>query len=229
MAHPNHRPAQYRSARDQKNANGLTEKMEAFARLVASGVPPGAAYDKAYPTTRGRKWSTVLANGKRQLKHPAVAARVAVLRAKADAAIVKAVVADAKVVMQEVIRLATSDIGDLFDAKGNPIPIHKLPTDIRRAISSVKTNADGSVEIKLWDKNSALEKAMRHLGLFEKDNAQQRDGLMALRDALLGRVVGVAREVIDMPTPVLPVPDREKSAPNNRGFLLQGDDDEPPV
>jgi phage terminase small subunit len=42
-----------------------------------------------------------------------------------------------------------------------------------------EVTVDGAVvgqvkKVKLWDKNSALEKAMKHLGLFEKDNSQDK-------------------------------------------------------
>jgi phage terminase small subunit len=33
-------------------------------------------------------------------------------------------------------------------------------------------------KIKLWDKNAAIDKGMRHLGLYEKDNAQHGESLM---------------------------------------------------
>jgi hypothetical protein len=34
-----------------------------------------------------------------------------------------------------------------------------------------------TTKIKLWDKNSALEKLMKHQGMFEKDRAQARENL----------------------------------------------------
>lgn len=38
-----------------------------------------------------------------------------------------------------------------------------------------------NTEIKLHDKVSALEKLARHLGLFEKDNSQQRPEALSLK------------------------------------------------
>jgi phage terminase small subunit len=40
--------------------------------------------------------------------------------------------------------------------------------------------------VRLWDKNAALEKAMKHLGLHEKDNSQHVESL-ALRIVLVGK------------------------------------------
>jgi hypothetical protein len=32
-------------------------------------------------------------------------------------------------------------------------------------------------KVKLWDKNAALEKALKHLGLYERDNTQRSENL----------------------------------------------------
>jgi hypothetical protein len=33
------------------------------------------------------------------------------------------------------------------------------------------------IKVKLWDKNAALEKALKHLGLYERDNRQKSENL----------------------------------------------------
>ena len=65
--------------------------------------------------------------------------------------------------------------------------------DTRAAIASIEIDertVDGVVighttKIKLWDKNRALEMAMKHLGLYERDNAQRSESL-ALQVVLVG-------------------------------------------
>ena len=42
-----------------------------------------------------------------------------------------------------------------------------------------------TTKLKVWDKNAALEKAMKHLGLYEKDNSQRAPNL-ALQVVLVG-------------------------------------------
>jgi FtsZ-binding cell division protein ZapB len=67
--------------------------------------------------------------------------------------------------------------GDLYDAVGNLIPVHALPAHVQAAISTVKFKHGEISEIKLWNKNAALETAARHLGLFERDNAQTKSDI----------------------------------------------------
>ena len=89
-------------------------------------------------------------------------------------------------VLKECARIAYADPRKLFDAKGRVIPIKDLDDDTAATIASVEhieefkgRGADRELtgytkKIKVWDKNAALEKAMKHLGLFEKDNKQNR-------------------------------------------------------
>jgi hypothetical protein len=38
-------------------------------------------------------------------------------------------------------------------------------------ISAIEVDADGRLtRVRFWDKNAALEKAMKHLGLYNRDN-----------------------------------------------------------
>lgn len=78
----------------------------------------------------------------------------------------------------EIGRLAFSDVRKLFDSDGQLRPVHQLDDDTAAAISSVevvvkpKKGDDGSQEvehihkIRLWDKNSALDKIAKHLGAY---------------------------------------------------------------
>jgi hypothetical protein len=74
--------------------------------------------------------------------------------------------------------VAFSNVGDLFDADGKLIPVQHLPPHVQAAISSLKVRAtpddETVVEARLWDKVGALTVMARHLGLFERDNTQQR-------------------------------------------------------
>ena len=88
-------------------------------------------------------------------------------------------------ILQECARIAYADPRRLFGVDGNPIPIPELDDDTAAAVASFEHveeftgvgEARGTKgytkKMKLWDKNSALEKAMKHLGLFKEDNAQR--------------------------------------------------------
>lgn len=87
--------------------------------------------------------------------------------------------------LREIARVAYSDIRRLFDKDGNLIPIPELDEDTAAMLASfeVDENFAGqgkeremiglTKKLKLWDKNAALEKAMKFHGLYEKDNAQR--------------------------------------------------------
>lgn len=85
---------------------------------------------------------------------------------------------------KEMACVAHVDPGDFYDADGALIPVHKLPEHVRRAVASVEheTRMEGkgpdrvavtTQKVKLNDKNTALANIGRHLGVFDKDNAQR--------------------------------------------------------
>jgi len=91
--------------------------------------------------------------------------------------------------IKEAMRLAFFDVRKLVDADGNPIPINKLDDDTAAAIAGldiqeVKLGEGGAIAVvkkyKIADKNSAIERLFKHLGLFEKDNTQRIDPIATL-------------------------------------------------
>ena len=77
--------------------------------------------------------------------------------------------------LEEYRRLGFSDIGAVFDSRGQLRSIAEIPPEVRAFIASVKTTkknltvGDGVmedvVEVKLWDKVRALEGLAKHFGL----------------------------------------------------------------
>jgi phage terminase small subunit len=79
---------------------------------------------------------------------------------------------------RELRAIAFSTIGDLVGPDGKLRPVQDLPAHTLAAISSIKATPDGrAIEYKFWDKNVALQTMARHLGLFEKDNAQLKENI----------------------------------------------------
>lgn len=76
-------------------------------------------------------------------------------------------------VLQELSRIAISDIRTVFDARGNLVQVNGLPDAIAGAVASVevvtRSIGEGEVEyvhkIKFWDKLKALEMLAKRLGL----------------------------------------------------------------
>jgi phage terminase small subunit len=82
-------------------------------------------------------------------------------------------------VLREIARLAFFDVRKLFDAEGRPKPVHELDDDTAAAISQLDIDELGRVKYRLADKGVNLERLAKHLGLFERDNAQRTGGFLA--------------------------------------------------
>jgi phage terminase small subunit len=101
-------------------------------------------------------------------------------------------------VMLEVSRLAFFDARKLFDADGNPRSISDLDEDAAAAVAGLevtelyagqgenRTVIGRISKWKLADKNSALEKLMRKLGMFKDSLEVTGDGDL-LKAMLMGR------------------------------------------
>lgn len=87
-------------------------------------------------------------------------------------------------VLTEVARLAFFDPRKLFKPDGSPLPINELDDDTAAALAGLEVleEFEGKGEdrvfvgytkkYKVSDKNSALEKLMKHLGAYKRDNEQ---------------------------------------------------------
>jgi phage terminase small subunit len=150
------------------------------ARYLATGNATQAARDAGYSP------KTAYAQGSRLLKKAEVQRLLlrGVERAELSAART----------LEEARRNAFSDIGALFDERGNLKPIHTLPADVRSTIASVEVvirNAaagDGHTDtihkVKLWSKDKALELLMKHFSLLvERVKLETDEKLLALLDA----------------------------------------------
>lgn len=167
---------------------------EAFAQHIAGGLTQAEAYRQAYPRAQRWKPEAVHQQASRLAALPHVAARVAELKA----AVVEQSTLEASKVLSEIAKLAHSDIAGIMHTDGSKAGQVKLPHELdaatRAAVASFKIDEFGRIEYKFWDKNSALERASKVLGLFEKDNRQKADPLVELLKGLDGNVVGAVPE-----------------------------------
>jgi phage terminase small subunit len=158
-----------------KNEHGLTPQQERFALEVVAGRGLSEAYRLAYKTGR-MKPETVHESASRLAADRKVAARVRVLQAAAaDAAVLNA--AD---ILLELKKVALSDIGGIMRADGRVRLPHELDAATRAAVASFEIDEYGRMKYKFWDKNAAIGNAMKHLGLFEKDNDQKAAPLVGV-------------------------------------------------
>jgi phage terminase small subunit len=158
-------------------------RYEAFAQHLANGKTADESYVLAgFKANRG--------NATRLKANESVARRVAELveRGANQAQIT------VTRVLQELTRLATVDVRKAYDAEGNLKPIQDWDDDLVAAVSSIevvtrslpgeaddeldgqphggalKRKRNAKVEyihkVRFWDKNTALDKIAKHLGMF---------------------------------------------------------------
>jgi phage terminase small subunit len=159
------------------------QRHEAFAQALAKGSSATDAYVTAGYRPSRTAASRLSSNVNVQLRVKELLTRAAD-RAEIDIART----------LKELVRLGTSDVRRFFDESGKLLPVHALDDETAAAVASVevvtktipgganeelegqpqggalKRNRGAEVEylhkIKLWDKNSALEKIAKHLGMF---------------------------------------------------------------
>lgn len=109
-------------------------------------------------------------------------------RQEAQAAIVQAMELSVERTRQEIARIAYFDPRRMFGPDGRPLALHQLDDDTAAVIAGLEVLEayEGSGEdrvmvgtIKKWklaDKNAALDKASKILGIYERDNEQKGKG-----------------------------------------------------
>ena len=87
---------------------------------------------------------------------------------------------ETKRTIQEVARLSYFDPLGLYGPDGQLLSVAEMPAETRACIASMDFDRDTGrlVRVKIWDKNAALEKAMKHFGLYDRDNRQKSENLM---------------------------------------------------
>jgi phage terminase small subunit len=166
-----------------------TEKPTKAGRSSLAGAARNAAFSAAYLTNGHNATAAAIAAGCpaasarnagwKMLRKPEVRLLIAA-RAEQLSEIAELNTANWATELRAVLH---SNVGDLYGPDGAIIPLHLLPRHVQSAISGIKTTKDG-IEYKFWDKCSAMQIVARHLGLFEKDNAQQSD--ITVRVELVG-------------------------------------------
>ena len=122
--------------------------------------------------------------GSRLLKHVKVRGIIDSRRAEVIAKAEEDTGVSLASVLLELKAIVHSDLRRCFNKEtGALLPVHLWPDEVARSMASVKVvemagGKEGDTpmyvkEVKLWDKNSAIEKAMKHLGAFENDNKQR--------------------------------------------------------
>lgn len=110
--------------------------------------------------------------------------------------------------LREVARVAFFDPRKLFNSDGSPKEITELDDDTAAAVAGLEVieqfEGTGKDRVftgylkkyKIADKNSALDKAMKHLGQYERDN-EQRNAIAELLAGLRGAAMPISQQPSD--------------------------------
>jgi phage terminase small subunit len=148
----------------------LTQKQEAFCLAYLELGNASTAYCKAYSAGK-MKAEGIRVNASKLLASTNIALRITELREKA-AGVAILVAAD---VLSEIKKLAFSDIRGIANADGSIKMPHELDPVTAASVASFERDERGAIKYRFWDKNAALEKASKHLGLYGLDNTQKVD------------------------------------------------------
>ncbi|MBU3887630.1 terminase small subunit [Methylosinus sp. KRF6] len=151
--------------------DGLNARQQRFVEEYLIDLNASAAYQRAGYTARG---NAAEVNAAKLLRNTQVAAAIEL--AMSERSLRTEITADR--VLKELSCLSFFDIGDAFNPDGSLKRLYEMREDLRRAIAGFEVteihNEDGVVightkKVKFADKIGALEKVMRHLGMFDKD------------------------------------------------------------
>jgi phage terminase small subunit len=170
----------------------VTPKQEAFiAEYMVDKNATQAAIRAGY------KEKAAYAVGAENLKKPQIASeierRLKIATDKAGLSV--------ELVLASLARELSFDPAQLYDERGNLKSIHDIPVETRKCLVGMETAQMGGNDspvtvqkVKWVDQSKAREQAMKHLGMFERDNDQKTDPIRALIMAIQGRsVIGPAR------------------------------------
>lgn len=167
----------------------LTPKQEAFCQAFIQTGNKSAAYRMSYNCSK-MKNESINRKAVELFDNVNVTARIKQLQS---------VVAERnKITIDEIVSsladMVRFDIAELYDDQGCLKPIHQIPIHARQMISEIETfeefrgsgsdkKAVGQVQkVKIVRKLDAAEKLMRHLGGYQKDNAQKTSVLVMSND-----------------------------------------------
>lgn len=177
--------------RQTRGEDGLTDLERRFCVLYLRDFNATAAYREASGGRAALK--TCEANGYKLLQRPEIRRRVAEerdrLMAKAELS-----VEDTLLRLRQAIHF---DPRRMINSDGTPLPLQDLPDDIAFAIAGFDVVTIGNDEVgvgrvskmKFVDRLAAIDKAMRHFGLFKEDNTQQAELLKKLAEGITVKLV----------------------------------------
>ena len=158
----------------------LTIKQEAFCQAFIRLGDKSAAYREAYSTSR-MKNVTIHSRASKLSVEYKISTRIDELRLEIKE-VNKVTISEIVNTLADMLRF---DIAELYDDNGNLLNLKSIPKKARLMISQLETDeikfkgeSIGQVKkLKVFDKMQSIEKLMKHLGGYEKDNEQKNNSI----------------------------------------------------
>jgi len=178
-----------------RSAAAMAERERLFIEAYIANGGDGAKAARA----AGYASSGAKARAQTLLKRPNVVKSLAERRAK----LARKFELTSEAVIAELSKIVHADPRRLFGDDNKMLPMQDWPDDMAAVVASVETDElfEGNgkdrkfigytKKVRFWDKNSAIEKAMKHLGLYEKDNRQKASALAEVLADLDGKDTGL--------------------------------------
>lgn len=182
-------------------AKGLTLKQENFCLAYIETGNASESYRRAFNTER-MKPETINKRASELLSEGVIKGRLENFKKP----IIEKVELTLERVLLENMNVAFFDIRTILDDDGAVKPISEWPPEAGAAISSIEVleQYEGSgkdrvfvgylKKVKLVEKGGALDRLMKHLGAYEKDNKQKENNPMLLfMQQIMGTALPVTR------------------------------------
>jgi phage terminase small subunit len=159
-------------------SNNLTIKQEKFCQAYIRFGDKSAAYREAYSTSK-MKSETVNRNSFKLFNDNKITTRIEFLQ-KEISKRNKIEIDELVIALSGMVRF---DVAELYDESGALKNIHEMPLSARQMITQLDTfeqyNSKGEFQgttkkIRTIQKLDAIEKLMKYLGAYEKDNNQKK-------------------------------------------------------
>lgn len=162
----------------------ISDKEEKFIEKYVETLNGSESYLYAYPKT---KPSAAKTSGSRMLSREHVKVEIEKRVAKRTAK--NEITADR--ILQELAKIAFSNVGDLFDPKTNAMKnIGDVDSATLSAVSGISIEENGygkrkegtTKKVRMYDKIRALEKLGHYVGLFKEKSESTEDVVKALKE-----------------------------------------------
>jgi phage terminase small subunit len=184
-------------------AKNLTLKQEKFCLEYIETGNASEAYRRAFNTER-MKPETVNRNAKAMIDDSKIATRLQALKKP----VIEKMELNLEKVLTENMHLAFFDIRTMFNENGTLKPVSEWSDSIGASVKSIEIDElyEGSgkdririgetKKVQFWDKSAAIDKLMKHLGAYEKDNKQKENNPMFI---FMQQLMGTSLPVIKNP------------------------------